>query len=81
MAMEDLMPVELRGIAPRVGSVWEWEPLKDYARCTVRVTRVWWSGDECWVESELLDGSNRLPNELSRWIQATVLVMPALGDE
>jgi hypothetical protein len=26
-------------IAPRVGSIWEWEPLKDYARQTVRMER------------------------------------------
>ena len=79
--MEDLMPVELRGIVPRVGSIWEWEPLKVHARERVRVTRVWWSGDECWVESERLDGSQGLPNSLDRWVEATVLVEPAPGDE
>lgn len=79
--MGDLMPAELRYIVPRVGSIWEWEPLKDYARQTVRVTAVTWNGDECWVESERLDGEDRVPNELSRWIEATVLVTPAPGDE
>jgi hypothetical protein len=88
--MEDLMPVELRGIVPRVGSIWEWEPLKPNARETVRVTRVWWTGDECWVESETVAygpeyGYPKVPrtagNELDRWVEATVLVTPAPGDE
>ena len=79
--MEELLPVELRGIVPRVGSVWEWEPMKDYARERVRVTAVTWNGDECWVQSERLDGSDSRPNELSRWIEATVLVDPAPGEE
>ena len=81
--MEDLLPVALRGIIPRVGSIWEWEPLKDYARQTVRVTEARWNGDEAVVETEnVADPLNsRVWNDLSRWIEATVLVAPAPGDE
>lgn len=72
--MNDTLPAVLRGIVPEIGTVWEWEPLKDYARQKVRVTAVTWNGDECWVTSELLNGTDARLNELSRWVEATVLV-------
>ena len=79
----ETMPDVLRGIAPEVGSIWEWEPLNSRARELVRVTAVTWNGEECWVESEPMTrnvylnpapGRDRFQNELSRWVQATVLV-------
>jgi hypothetical protein len=82
MRMEDLMPVELRGIVPSVGSIWEWEPLDGLSRETVRVTAVKWNGDEAMVESEPVNNpaERRYWNDLSRWIEATVLVEPAPGE-
>lgn len=73
------IPETLAGIAPQVGSVWCWEPLKDHAREQAIVTTVRWNGEECWVESESLDGK-RAWNDLSRWVEATVLVTPAQRD-
>lgn len=70
------IPETLAGIVPQVGSVWCWEPLKDHARERAIVTAVTWNGEECWVESESLDGK-RAWNDLSRWVEATVLVTPA----
>lgn len=67
------IPAELAGIAPQVGSVWEWEPLKPWARMRCRVTEVVWNGEEAWVRCEGEDGIEYL-NELSRWVEATVMV-------
>lgn len=68
----------LRLVAPsvRVGSVWCWEPLADHARAKVVVTAVEWNGEEWVVESESPDG-RRHWNDLTRWVEATVLVDPA----
>ena len=75
----DEIPDLLQGIAPRVGSVWEWEPLKAHARERCRVTAVRWNGKETWVECENSSGKKAW-NELSRWVEATVLVEPAPED-
>lgn len=82
------IPEVLVGIVPRVGSVWCWEPLKNHARETVRVTDVKWNGEEVWVESERIyeglgpkSAGQRHWNELDRWVEATVFVRPAEGDE
>lgn len=80
---DELMPVELRGVVPEVGSVWEWEPLNSRCRDLVRVTDVKWNGDECWIESESMirniylnpdPNKDRCWNTLGRWVQAAVLV-------
>lgn len=57
-----------------------WEPLKDHAREQVTVTAVTWNGAECWVESEGADGK-RARNDLSRWVEATVLMHVSDGPE
>lgn len=76
------LPAVLRSIAPTVGSVWAWEPLKPEASETVRVTRVEWNGEECWVHSvDAASGQKCYPNSLDRWVETTVLVEPAPGDE
>jgi hypothetical protein len=67
------VPDLLSDIVPTVGSTWCWGPLKPHARETVRVTDVRWNGEEVWIESEGQSG-RRYWNELSRWIEATVLV-------
>jgi hypothetical protein len=69
------IPKILHDIAPTIGSVWEWEPLKPHARETVTVTAVTWNGEECWVETEGA-GGKRHWNDLSRWVEATVLIAP-----
>jgi hypothetical protein len=66
------IPRALRDICPRPGQIWEWEPLEPRNRETVRVTRVWWDGDEVQVESESVQGGRRVANDLGRWIEATV---------
>lgn len=58
---------------PSIGQTWVWEPLKPMARETVVVTEVRWNGEEYWIESESTDGQRHW-NDLSRWVQATVLV-------
>lgn len=68
------LPEALQGIAPRIGTTWEWEPLAAHARCTVVVHDVQWNGEECWVQSAVV-GSDRLVwNSLDRWVEATVFV-------
>lgn len=84
------MPDDLRSIVPSVGSIWEWEPLNEFARQTMRVTDVRWNGEEAWIESEPVNPARecagavrpigRVWNELGHWVQATVLVEPAPGD-
>jgi hypothetical protein len=74
------MPDLLRGIAPRAGSVWEWEPLKPHARTTVTVVASKWNGEACWVETMTPDGKLQW-NELDRWVEAAVLIRPPLEDE
>jgi hypothetical protein len=71
------LPETLRLIAPTVGSVWCWEPLKDHAREMVAVSAVTWNGEECWVESVTESDGKRCWNDLGRWVEATVLVTPA----
>lgn len=71
----DSIPQLLRDIAPRVGGTWMWEPLKPHARERTRVTDVRWNGEEVWVGSESA-GGKRAWNELSRWVEAAVLVEP-----
>lgn len=76
-AENDAMAREARTMLPRVGDVWEWEPLKPHARQTVTVTALRWNGEAWFIESEGPGG--RFWNEASRWVQATVLVTPAEG--
>jgi hypothetical protein len=71
----DAIPDLLVGIAPTIGSVWIWEPLNEAARCRVVVTGVRWDGRDVWVEAETSAGLKEW-NELSRWVEATVLVDP-----
>ena len=73
-----MIPSQLDGIAPSIGSTWMWEPLKAAVSCKVLVTDVRWNGEEVWVESESSNGQ-RVWNELSRWVEATVLLDP--GEE
>ena len=73
------LPDVLRLIAPHVGSVWAWEPLKPLVSCLVVVTAVTWNGEECVVESDELAigrvGKGKPAwNDLSRWVEATVFV-------
>lgn len=74
-------------IAPRPGSVWHWEPMKSHASTRLRVDRVKWNGEEYIVWATPMGGPIGLheigesyPNDLGRWVEATVLVEPALGD-
>lgn len=60
---------------PQVGSVWVWEPDLPHARSQCTVTEVKWNSEEYWVESENAQGQ-RYWNELSRWVEATVMVSP-----
>lgn len=85
----EVVPNLFLGIVPSIGSTWIWEPEKPHARQYVRVTDVHWNGEEWWVESERLNGllkarpplpdGKRYWNELSRWVEATVLVEPAVA--
>ena len=75
-----MIPEALRDVVPTIGSVWMWEPLKPYAREAVRVTQVRWNGEAVWIETEPANGGVRAWNELDRWVEATVLVMPASDD-
>lgn len=74
------IPDCLRGVVPTVGSVWEWEPLSPHARETVRVIEVVWNGEEVWITTEMVAGGKRSSNDLSRWVEATVLVAPTPSD-
>ena len=76
MTTDQSIPNLLQGIAPTVGSTWEWMPHKPDIRQRVTVTRVYWNGEEVWVEAAGPDGKS-WPNELSRWIEATVFISPA----
>lgn len=67
----------LAALVPQVGSTWEWEPLKDHARCTVVVRSTRWNGEEWWIESVDRNGGVACWNSLDRWVEATVLVDPA----
>ena len=71
------MEREAKTLLPKVGDIWEWEPLKPHAREVVWVTEVQWNGEEWWIESEPLAGGRRCWNDASRWVEATVLVTPA----
>ena len=74
------LPKALRGIAPQVGSIWEWMPLTE-ARETLVVTDVMWNGEACFVTSrrfgDLSANPKTFPNELSRWVEATVFLREA----
>lgn len=74
------LPECLREIAPSVGSIWMWEPLKQHAREETRVTAVRWNGEGAWVES-VGRGGQHAWNELSRWVEAAVLITPASEDK
>jgi hypothetical protein len=76
----DEMPEVLRWLVPTVGSVWLWEPEKPHARTVLTVTKVEWKGEAVWVTAREASGVE-YPNELDRWVEATVLVRPAEGDE
>jgi hypothetical protein len=73
---EFVIPGLLREIAPSIGSIWEWEPLIDHARATLKVTDVKWNGEELWIETQNLHKphAERSWNELSRWVEAAVLL-------
>ena len=72
--MTDEIPNLLSGLVPHDGDIWLWEPEKEHAREFVRVTDVRWNGEEVWVESEVMSTSRTALNDLSRWVEATVLV-------
>jgi hypothetical protein len=61
---------------PQVGDVWLWEPEKPHAREVVTVTATQQNSIGTWkVESSSRSGTHW--NDLSRWVEATVLVTPA----
>lgn len=78
----------LLGLAPVIGSIWHWEPMKSHASQRVIVTDVNIAPDgEVRVESGPPMGLSRgvMPkarcwNTLSRWMEAAVLVEPAEGE-
>lgn len=80
--VENHMPAVLRGIAPRVGTQWWWEPEKPHARVLVEVTAVKWNGEAVWIETRNVerDDGKRHWNELDRWVEATVLHSTPEGD-
>lgn len=71
------IPELLRSVVPRVGDQWMWEP-EQTSWALAEVTAVYWNGEEVIVESKVLD-SDMSPkgktygNDLSRWVEATVL--------
>lgn len=69
------VPDLLRCVTPKVGSIWAWEPL-ERAHETVTVRTVSWNGETVWIETTNPDG-RRCWNELSRWVEATVMILPA----
>lgn len=69
------VPEVLGRLVPRIGSLWEWEPLAPHARVRCFVTAVEWNGEECWVEAEFGYG-RKAWNELGRWMEAAVLISP-----
>lgn len=78
------LPAELGSI--RRGSTWCWEPLKIEARCYIRVVAVENKADgNWWVLCQAIRDGGGIPqgktvwNELSRFVEAAVLVEP--GDQ
>lgn len=75
------MPEVLRTLCPAVGSVWEWEPLISRARARVKIVGVTWNGEDVMIGT-VERGDKMLSfkdgpivwNDLSRWIEAAVLV-------
>jgi hypothetical protein len=76
------LPTELGSI--KEGSTWCWEPLKIESRCYIRIVSVELKTDGgWWVLCQAIRDGNGIPqgravwNELSRFIEATVLLTPA----
>lgn len=69
----------------REGSTWVWEPLKPRVRQDVRVVAAELRGGEWWVQTENITSSAgsvagaRFWNEVGRFVEACVLVEPAVG--
>ncbi|WP_432169081.1 hypothetical protein [Streptomyces sp. 1222.5] len=85
---EEITVCEVAAARPgsiREGSTWVWEPLKPHVRQDVRVVAVELRGGEWWVQTENTTSSNgsvvgaRSWNEVSRFVEACVLVEPAAG--
>ena len=68
------MPEILNTIVPRQGQVWYWEPERPHARCMLTVLEVKWDGEEVWIKTKQHRTGEENWNELSRWVEATVLV-------
>lgn len=79
------IPSELWLLVPAIGSKWWWEPKLPHARSYVQVTNLRVKDDgEVMVESMALKGRNAgrpFWCDLSRWVEATVLDVPAPGEE
>ncbi|WP_262059694.1 hypothetical protein [Streptomyces sp. STR69] len=73
----------LRATGPiRKGSAWVWEPLKPEVRQDVRIAAVELRGGDWWVQTENIGGKKPGAlhwNELDRFVEACVLVEPAVG--
>ena len=75
------VPELLKPLVPNLGDVWLWEPEKPHARESVVVTEVKWNGEEVWIECRGVSNEKRTWNDLSRWVEATVLQSVAAGYE
>lgn len=61
---------------PDVGARYLWMPHAEHASETVIVLSVTWTGQAFWIESLGEESGKTYPNELDRWIEATVLMSP-----
>jgi hypothetical protein len=70
-------------VLPAVGSVWWWEPEKPHARALVQVDEVEFNGEEwvVWCSDPNDKSAEWYWNELSRWVEATVLHSAATPQE
>jgi len=70
-------------VLPAVGSVWWWEPEKPDGGALVQVDEVEFNGEEwvVWCSDPHDKSADRYWNELSRWVEATVLHSAAASEE
>lgn len=64
---------------PEIGSQWWWEPTLPHAASLLVVTDVQWNGEEWWISARAADDadSKHYPNDWWRWMEATVMHVPA----
>jgi hypothetical protein len=79
---------ELESVIPTVGSIYHWEPMQSHASVRLVVTDIVVKEDgEILVQSARAFRLGRTPtgrkswNDLSRWVEATILIDPASEDE